>query len=147
MMGKNRAKSSSQQLHSIISFRNWKIHLSAWCGNKDISETQSFTGMWISWPPSSFSPSTGKQLFYPGNIFRGNNAFSHISLWADKRVCFHVVQRISQRPKNDELIFFSVLSTKVHKMSYQSSADLGEVLLEHNYSRRVGVQNGFFGSP
>lgn len=110
-MGKNGAKPSSQQLHSITSFRNWKIHPSAWCGNKDISETQSFAGMWISRPASSFSPSIGKQLFYPGNIFRGDIAFSHISLRADKRVHFHVVQRIPQRPKNDELIFFSVLST------------------------------------
>lgn len=45
-----------------------------------ISVKHSFTGMWISWPPSSFSPSIGKQLFYPGNIFRGDIAFSHISL-------------------------------------------------------------------
>lgn len=44
------------------------------------------------------------------------------------------------------IFFFPILSTEVHKMNYQSSADLGEVLLEDNYNRRVGVQNGIFGS-
>lgn len=45
-----------------------------------ISAKHSFAGMWISWPPSSFSPYIGKWLFYPGNIFRGDIAFYHISL-------------------------------------------------------------------
>lgn len=145
-MGKKCAKPSSQPLHSIILFLETGrfifllgvyIKISAKCRVLQAWGYHGHYHPFLTLLESRYFV----QIIHSQAILLFLTSVSK----ADKRVPFHLVQRIPQRSKIDKSEFFFFLpSGKVHNINYHSCVSLGEVLLQHSHTRRLDVRKGIF---